>query len=420
MQKRKKHGYAECLKYMQMIKEGTSIHAIHMKYGINEDRLHVLWNRYQSDGRSGLFKRKNIRADFALKKEIVLDIEENHLTLHAASLKYGACSQRISVWLQQYRTDGLAALNSTKSRECSAKKSESLSRGKECPTTRDWARAIEELRREGHPLQFMLHWMKMARSVFYYHISHMDDSDGYDRIRTSIKQIYDKNHGRYGYRRICMELRNKDIVINHKTVQKLMNQMGLKANAKKRHYHSYKGEIGKIAPNVLERNFCADRPNQKWTTDVTQVCINDRKLYLSPILDMFDGSIISYAISSSPNLQMVIHMLKKAFKKYPRLDGLTLHSDQGWHYQHGMYQKMLKDHNITQSMSRKGNCLDNAIMENFFGLMKNELLYANKFESIEDFERSLRKYIDWYNNKRLKLRSPSGRSSAGRCFFSLR
>ena len=390
MQKRKKHGYAECLKYMQMIKEGTSIHAIHMKYGINEDRLHVLWNRYQSDGRSGLFKRKNIRADFALKKEIVLDIEENHLTLHAASLKYGACSQRISVWLQH--------------RECSAKKSESLSRGKECPTTRDWARAIEELRREGHPLQFMLHWMKMARSVFYYHISHMDDSDGYDRIRTSIKQIYDKNHGRYGYRRICMELRNKDIVINHKTVQKLMNQMGLKANAKKRHYHSYKGEIGKIAPNVLERNFCADRPNQKWTTDVTQVCINDRKLYLSPILDMFDGSIISYAISSSPNLQMVIHMLKKAFKKYPRLDGLTLHSDQGWHYQHGMYQKMLKDHNITQSMSRKGNCLDNAIMENFFGLMKNELLYANKFESIEDFERSLRKYIDWYNNKRLKLR----------------
>ena len=146
--------------------------------------------------------------------------------------------------------------NTERIRECSAKKSESLSRGKECPTTRDWARAIEELRREGHPLQFMLHWMKMARSVFYYHISHMDDSDGYDRIRTSIKQIYDKNHGRYGYRRICMELRNKDIVINHKTVQKLMNQMGLKANAKKRHYHSYKGEIGKIAPNVLERNFC--------------------------------------------------------------------------------------------------------------------------------------------------------------------
>ena len=97
-------------------------------------------------------------------------------------------------------------------------------------------------------------------------------------------------------------------------------------------------------------------------------------------------------------------MLKKAFKKYPQTHGLTLHSDQGWHYQHDMYRKMLKDHDVTQSMSRKGNCLDNAMMENFFGLMKNELLYANKFESIEDFQRALRKYIDWYNNKRIKLR----------------
>ena len=246
--------------------------------------------------------------------------------------------------------------------------------------------------------------MKMARSVFYYHISHVEDSDGYDRIRKRIRQIYDKNHGRYGYRRICMELRNEDTVINHKTVQKLMSQMGLKAKTKKRHYRSYKGEVGRIAPNVLERDFCADRPNQKWATDVTQVCINDRKLYLSPILDMFDGGIISYTISTSPDLQMVISMLKKAFKKYPQIDGLTMHSDQGWHYQHAMYQKMLKKHDITQSMSRKGNCLDNAMMENFFGLMKNELLYANKFESIEDFERALRKYIDWYNNKRLKLR----------------
>ena len=155
-----------------------------------------------------------------------------------------------------------------------------------------------------------------------------------------------------------------------------MSQMGLKAKTKKRHYHSYKGEIGKIAPNVLERDFCADRPNQKWATDVTQVCINDRKLYLSPILDMFDGGIISYTISASPNLKMVTSMLKKAFKKYPQTGGLTLHSDQGWHYQHATYQKMLRNHDIIQSMSRKGNCLDNAVIENF-GLMKNKLLYAN-------------------------------------------
>ncbi len=250
----------------------------------------------------------------------------------------------------------------------------------------------------------MLERMKMARSVFYYHLSHLHDDDGYGDIRKRVRTIYDRNHGRYGYRRICMELHNEGNPINHKTVQKLMKQMGLKAKAKKRHYHTYKGETGKIAPNVLERNFGAESPNRKWTTDVTQVTINDRKIYLSPILDMFNGEIVSYTISSSPDLQMVTSMLKKAFRKYPALDGLLLHSDQGWHYQHAMYQKLLQSHGIIQSMSRKGNCLDNAMMENFFGLMKNELLYTNKFDSVEDFERALRKYIEWYNNKRLKLR----------------
>lgn len=116
MSKRKKHGYVECLKYIHMIKEGRSIHSIHVEYGINENRLHVLWNQYQLQGKAGLLKKKNIRADYSLKKKVVLDIDENHLTLHAASLKYGASSQRISVWLQQYRTGGLAALNSTKRR----------------------------------------------------------------------------------------------------------------------------------------------------------------------------------------------------------------------------------------------------------------------------------------------------------------
>ena len=244
----------------------------------------------------------------------------------------------------------------------------------------------------------------MARSVFYYHLSHMDDSDGYEGLRCRIKAIFDGSHGRYGYRRICLALRNEGEKVNHKTVQKLMVQLGLRAKRRKRHYHSYKGLVGKIAPNVLERDFFAESPNRKWATDVTQVCINDKKLYLSPILDMYNGEIVSYSISSSPNLQMVIAMLRKAFRKYNDVDGLVMHSDQGWHYQHMTYQKMLKEHGVIQSMSRKGNCLDNAMMENFFGLMKNELLYVNHFDSIEEFERKLKKYIWWYNNLRIKLR----------------
>lgn len=252
----------------------------------------------------------------------------------------------------------------TQDGDCVAKKSESLSRGKECPSKRDWARVIEELRQEGHPLEYMLMRVKMARSVFYYHLARLNDVDGHADMRKRIKAIYDENKGRYGYRRICMDLRNKGYMINHKTVWKLMSQIGLKAKRKKRHYHSYKGQTGKIAPNIIDRDFSAERPNLKMVTD----------------------------------------MLRKALRKYKELAGLTIHSDQGWHYQHMLYQKMLKNNNIVQSMSCKGNCLDNSMMENFFGLMKNELLYVNDFDSVDSFETELRKYILWYNTKRIKLR----------------
>lgn len=250
----------------------------------------------------------------------------------------------------------------------------------------------------------MLERMKMARSTFYYHCAHANDDDGHDELRKRIRKIFKDSKKVYGYRRIWLNLRKDGYMVNHKTVLKLMKQMGLQPKHRKRHYNSYKGEVGKVAPNILERDFKANKPDQKWTTDVTQINIKEHKIYLSPILDMFNGEIISYTISHSPNLKMVVTMLNKAFSKHKNLTGLIMHSDQGWHYQHARYQKMLLDHNIKQSMSRKGNCLDNAMMENFFGLMKNELLYVNDYESIEDFEKDLRKYIVWYNNKRIKLR----------------
>ena len=183
-----------------------------------------------------------------------------------------------------------------------------------------------------------------------------------------------------------------------------MVQMSLKAKIKKQHYRSYKGELGKVAPNVINRDFKASAPDQKWTTDVTQVKIKDKKIYLSPILDMFNGEIVSYTISDSPDLEMVITMLDKAFKKRDIQGNLIFHSDQGWHYQHKRYQKALEDRHIIQSMSRKGNCLDNAIMENFCGIMKEELLYLQEWDSIDRFKIELRKYIRYYNNDRIKLR----------------
>ena len=250
----------------------------------------------------------------------------------------------------------------------------------------------------------MLKRTGMARSVFYYHRKRAGMSDGYDDARQKIKAVYDENLGRYGYRRICYALRNDGMAINHKTVHKLMRQIGLKAKCKRRHYRSYKGNVGKTAPNVLDRNFEASAPNQKWTTDVTQVCIKDVKTYLSPVMDMFNGEIVSYTISRSPNLKMAMDMVRKAFRKHAGVKGLIMHSDQGWHYQHRDYQRALRSKGVVQSMSRKGNCLDNAMMENFFGLMKNELLYSNDFKSVDEFEAELKKYIWWYNHKRIKLR----------------
>ena len=244
----------------------------------------------------------------------------------------------------------------------------------------------------------------MARATYYYHTKRLREPDKNEDIKQSISRIYDTHKGRYGYIRVTAQLRSDGIIINHKKVQKLMVELGLRGKRKKVKYKSYKGEIGKIAPNIIDRDFVATAPNQKWTTDVTEVKIKDRKIYLSPILDMFNGEIISYSISYSPNQHMVMTMLNKAFKKISIPAGLILHSDQGVHYQHQRYQKTLIDKNIVQSMSRKGNCLDNAMMENFFGLMKSELLYLQKWDSVEQFKKELIRYIHYYNNDRIKLR----------------
>lgn len=150
-----------------------------------------------------------------------------------------------------------------------------------------------------------------------------------------------------------MELHNRGLRLNHKTVQRLMKELGLVCLVRMKKYRSYKGEAGKIAPNLLQRNFRAEKPNQKWVTDVTEFNLFGEKLYLSPILDLCSGDLVSYTISARPVLDMVTSMLDKAFEKLPDGTGLILHSDQGWQYQHKKYQTMLKEKGIRQSMSRK-------------------------------------------------------------------
>ena len=250
----------------------------------------------------------------------------------------------------------------------------------------------------------MLKRIKMARSTYYYNIAHLEPADKYQAVRKRISEIFAQHNKRYGYRRVYIQLRNEGYAINHKTVQKLMQEMQLKSAVRRVRYRSYKGDVGGVATNVLERDFTAQAPNRKWATDVTEFKISDKKAYLSPILDMYNGEIISYTISDSPDLRMVMNMVNSAIRKVKPQEGLVLHSDQGWHYQHTQYQLALKRNGIIQSMSRKGNCLDNAMMENFFGIMKSELLYLQEFKDMDHFKQELKRYIHYYNNDRIKLR----------------
>ena len=262
---------------------------------------------------------------------------------------------------------------------------------------------IQELRQR-YPLALVLEIAQLPRSTYYYHSKRQSAGDKYAYAREQIAEIYHENKGRYGYRRITDELHNRGILLNHKTVQRLMKELGLVCRVRMKKYRSYRGEKGTTADNELNRKFRAEKPNQKWVTDITEFRLFGQKLYLSPILDLYSGDIVTYTISDSPNLLMVTTMLEQAFAKIPDNTKLLLHSDQGWHYRHKQYVQMLQDKGIQQSMSRKGNCYDNSVMENFFGHLKSELLYLQEFESMEHFKQELMEYIDYYNNRRIKAR----------------
>ncbi len=276
-----------------------------------------------------------------------------------------------------------------------------LNSGKERLTSKEKTKIVTELRPE-YKLDLLLEIANLARSTYYYHLKNIEQPDKYMDTRDKIKQIFHENKGRYGYRRIKVELDKAGQIVNHKTIQRLMKELGLVCRVRMKKYKSYRGEVGKTAPNILNRDFEAKRPNEKWVTDITEFSLFGQKLYLSPILDLYNREIISYSLTERPVYGQVQDMLEKAFNSHSDLEGLIFHSDQGWQYQMKIYQMQLKEKGIIQSMSRKGNCLDNAVMENFFGLLKTELLYLQDFNSVDHFKQELVDYIEWYNTKRTK------------------
>ena len=244
----------------------------------------------------------------------------------------------------------------------------------------------------------------MAKSTYEYAVKRID-ADPDRELKDRIKRVFDENHGRYGYRRITAEI-SKEGKVNHKKIQRLMKEMELYARQPRGKYNSFRGNVGKTAPNILDRRFEATKPFEKWVTDVSEFHFPWGKVYLSPILDLFNHEIVGYDISRNPNFRQTVNMLKMAFSGRKDFGGMILHSDQGWQYRMKRYQLMLKEHNIVQSMSRKGNCHDNAVMENYFGRLKTKMFYGHEYEfhDYDTFKTALEEYILWWNEKRIQAK----------------
>jgi putative transposase len=254
-------------------------------------------------------------------------------------------------------------------------------------------------------LPVLLEVAGLARSTFFYHQARLQGPDSQETLKIAITDIFATNQGRYGHRRIHTELLKQGWTVAKKTVLKLMSALGLACKVRrKKRYNSYQGEQGAAAPNLLNREFDATAPNQKWVTDVTEFSVGDRKLYLSPVMDLFDRQIISHSISASPNLDLTNTSLQQAIARLQPGQQPLVHSDQGFQYRHTTWRALLEGAGAVQSMSRKGNCYDNAVMENFFGHLKEEVFHHVRFLSTDALEAALHEYIHWYNTERISTK----------------
>lgn len=265
-----------------------------------------------------------------------------------------------------------------------------------------------ELKQEGFQLKDIFIVVGIPEATYHYHVKRFGKEDSETELKDLIKEQFYLFKERYGYKRITTEIQKLGHCINHKKVYRLMKELGLKCvkfMRKSRKYNSYKGKVGKVAKNRMNRRFNTPIPLQKLVTDITEFkCAGDAKLYLNPILDLYNGEVISFGIMKRPTLDLVMEPLEEAIDiiKSSATSRTTIHSDQGWHYQHNKWVKTLKKNKIFQSMSRKATCADNATMENFFGILKQEMYYGEKLVSYDELKRRIEEYIHWYNNERSK------------------
>ncbi|WP_339121276.1 IS3 family transposase [Fusobacterium nucleatum] len=428
----------EKIEIFERRKMGETIASLAKAFNIHESNIKYLIALIEKYGNNILRKGKNRAYSKEFKLQAINRILINHESINSVALDIGLVSASIlHNWLSKFKENEYNVVEKNKGRKPKSmtkpkkndkelsekekikkleeenlylkaeneylKKLRALVQERELKEKKK-LRVIAELRAK-YPFKILLKIAGISRSVYYYYIDKKDIDEKNKGVIEKIKEIYYANKGRYGYRRVTLELKNQGFNINHKKVQRLMKKFDLQSIIrKKRKYSSYKGQVGKIADNHIKRDFEATAPNQKWFTDVTEFNLRGEKLYLSPILDAYGRYIVSYDISRSPNLEQINHMLNLAFKEKENYENLIFHSDQGWQYQHYSYQERLKEKKITQSMSRKGNSLDNGLMECFFGLLKSEMFYEQeeKYKTLEELKEAIEGYIYYYNNKRIK------------------
>jgi len=345
-------------------KNGETISSLAKSFNIHESNIKYLIALIGKYGNNILRKGKNRAYSKEFKLQAINRILINHESINSVALDIGLISAGIlHNWLSKFKENGYNVVEKKKGR-----KPKSMTKPKKNNKELSEKEKIKKLEEENLYLKAENEYLKKLRAL-------------------------------------VQELKNQGFNINHKKVQRLMKKFNLQSIIrKKRKYSSYKGQVGKIADNHIKKDFEATAPNQKWFTDVTEFNLRGEKLYLSPILDAYGRYIVSYDISCSPNLEQINHTLNLAFKEKENYENLIFHSDQGWQYQHNSYQERLKEKKITQSMSRKGNSLDNGLMECFFGLLKSEMFYdqEEKYKTLEELEKAIEEYIYYYNNKRIK------------------
>lgn len=265
---------------------------------------------------------------------------------------------------------------------------------------------------QAYPVKLLCEVSQVSRSGYYKWISRKASPNKDHGIEEKILDVYTKSKKVYGYRRIKFALeRTWGLIVNHKKVIRLMKKLDIRSVIRRKRFKYINPknlDQGKVEPNILNRDFKASKLNEKWVTDITYLYYGStrKKMYLSALKDLYNNEIVSYKISTSLDMTFVEETLYEAFKKNIECDlsNLIIHSDQGCHYKSHTYKKILQENNITQSMSRKGNCYDNACIENFFGHLKCELIYQTHFHTKEDLINAIDKYIYWYNNERFQLK----------------